>query len=872
MKFKNNHRFWIELSFLGALALTAGLLLHARHHLLREACRRDAAALDLLVTTQELNMLAFENQQLQARWPLEQWKDKFELLSRKLERQTPPPDGDLAEAQERIRRDDHAVAQVFAEMSRVVRPASADALPASPLINTLFKGTHALTLDAARLMNLNHARLEQAGLSGYRLALGTLAALTAALTVLLAVFRRRFVKLLTERTATHERLQHLEGLARERTRFETMLQEIPVGLLVAEAPSGRIILANAKADAICGHTFPKAASLEEYTRYQVYHGDRTSYTVEELPLVRALRHGERIENEEFCCLAATNGQCVTLSVNAAPILDPEGRLIAAAITFSDISARRQAEREREARMRELENERGLFEAILENAPMGLVILSGDEYRVKWANTAYRRYLDWQRVTGESEEAITGRRVQDVLLPEDQAGVLGSFQRAAAEGKPVTIDDYPAGGPSQAVAYWQTIVLPLPACAPTAAPDLLMMIMDVSAQTLARKQLEGLAGRLEQINRTKDNFLALLGHELRNPLAPIQNSLVLLHEQGSVSERQQHLLSIIERQVGHMTRLVDDLLDVSRISRGKIELRKEALDLAEIVNRAIESTHVMFENRGHVLTVELPSTPVRMVADPARMVQILVNLLGNAAKYTEPGGRIWLTAQREDGAIAIRVRDNGLGIAPEMMTILFEPFSQLQCSLKSAQGGLGLGLALVRSLAELHGGGVEVRSEGLGKGSEFTVRLPLPPVDDLPAEAADEPPETQERGLRVLIVEDEPDAAASMAELVELWGHEVAVASDGPTALERAQAAPPEVVLLDIGLPGMDGFETARLLRERAGLGSALLVAVSGYGQSEDRQHSREAGIDYHFTKPIDLKALHELLSATSRRRPVGKSG
>ena len=360
--------------------------------------------------------------------------------------------------------------------------------------------------------------------------------------------------------------------------------------------------------------------------------------------------------------------------------------------------------------------------------------------------------------------------------------------------------------------------------------------------------------IREADRHKGEFLAMLAHELRNPLAPILNALHLLRrEEGEAASQARE---VAERQVRHLARLVDDLLDVSRISSGKIQLRKGRVDLREAVTRAVESARPLITDRQHTLTVVLPDDPVLLEADEARLVQVLANLLNNAAKYTEPGGTIELQAGQHDGMIVARVRDNGIGVAPELLPRVFDLFTQADRSLDRSQGGLGVGLTLVRRLVEMHGGSVAASSAGVGQGSEFTIRLPIGAPESYQepkrdGESADSSDSGELDSKRVLVVDDNIDGARILARLLQASGHLTALAHDGLSALELAQTHTPEVVLLDIGLPGMNGYQVAERLRDMEGVGDAVLIALTGYGQESDRRRAEEAGFDLHMTKPVD---------------------
>ncbi|HYQ71999.1 MAG TPA: ATP-binding protein, partial [Gammaproteobacteria bacterium] len=394
------------------------------------------------------------------------------------------------------------------------------------------------------------------------------------------------------------------------------------------------------------------------------------------------------------------------------------------------------------------------------------------------------------------------------------------------------------------------------------------------QDITGRKLAELA--LKEADRHKNEFLAMLAHEIRNPLAAIRNAADILSRAGPQNPTLGHAGGMIERQVRQLVRLVDDLLDVSRVSRGKIKLRREPHDLAQIIRQAIETTRPFIESRDHRLSVTLPGQPVRVYGDPARLTQVIGNLLNNAAKYTDSGGSLSLSVEHADpgsaggNEVIIRVRDNGLGINADSLANLFNLFYQENRNLDRTGGGLGIGLSLVKSLVEMHGGQVEAHSAGTGKGSEFVVRLPCL-ADAVPAqESATAAGEKRVTGVRILLVEDNTDVAESMSLLLTLLGHEVSVAHDGPQAIGMALQERPDIVLLDIGLPVMDGYQVCRTLRD-CGLTGTPIVGISGYDSEEVRATAATAGFDRYMTKPVSPQDIEDLLAdLPDERQSSGK--
>jgi PAS domain S-box-containing protein len=396
------------------------------------------------------------------------------------------------------------------------------------------------------------------------------------------------------------------------------------------------------------------------------------------------------------------------------------------------------------------------------------------------------------------------------------------------------------------------------------------IRDITHRCQMERETKAQATAMADLHRRKDEFLAMLSHELRNPLSPILNAVHLLRLEGGQNPIQREARDIIERQVGQLSRLIDDLLEVARFTSGKILLHPMRLDMRNVVEAAVDSARPLINRRRHVLTVDMPDEPIWRIADPTRLEQVVVNLLNNAAKYTDEGGRIWLKLRVDGPELILSVRDTGIGIDLEQFPDIFDLFTQASRSLDRSQGGLGIGLALVQRLVEMHQGTVEVLSEGLGRGSEFNVRLPMPIAEQPePAPMLENPTENAVVAGRILVVDDNVDSAEILAKLLRRSGYEVWTAYTGPAALTAAAEHVPDVVFLDIGLPGINGYEVARRLRQDARLRNVRLIAMTGYGQDSDRKLASEAGFDKHLVKPVNFQEVEVLLKALLTPPPEG---
>jgi PAS domain S-box-containing protein len=519
---------------------------------------------------------------------------------------------------------------------------------------------------------------------------------------------------------------------------------------------------------------------------------------------------------------------------------PDERRVA--VLFNDIAERLQAEnalRQSEAKLN----------TVIERLPVGVGIVDGNG-RTQLLNPAALRLhgfasLDDMLVHFEEyREHFELRYLDRRVMRSDEWPLARALRGEFVRDYEVRLRT--PGGEERVIAY-----------SSEPAPDgeggqIVFLMHDVTERRRAEEALR-------DADRRKDEFLATLAHELRNPLAPIRNAIHLLKLEAKSEEPHAEVLNIMDRQVNQMVRLIDDLLDVSRITRGKIQLRVERVQLSDVVASALEAVQPMIDDFRHQLTVVMPDASIYLSGDATRLAQIFSNLLGNAAKYTQRGGHIWLAAEHRGSEVAVSVRDTGIGIDAEQLPQIFEMFSQAAPAIERAQGGLGIGLSLVRGLVELHGGAIEARSGGRGMGSEFIVRLPVTDAPEEQQVGPINPVELPLHARRVLVVDDNHDSANSLAMLLRIKGHEIRTAHDGVEAIQAAATFRPHLVLLDIGMPKMNGYDAAREMRKHPWGAAMKLVAMTGWGQDDDKRKAAEAGFDVHLTKPINPTAVDELL-------------
>jgi PAS domain S-box-containing protein len=638
-----------------------------------------------------------------------------------------------------------------------------------------------------------------------------------------------------------ERHRATEALRESEQRFARFMQHLP-GLAWIKDAHGRYVFAN---DAAMRAFRMPRAELYGKNDAEIFPPATAAQFVDNDR--RALAAGAGVQVIET--LEHPDGVLHHSLVSKFPIPGPDGTAALVGGMAIDITEQRRTQAV-------LEESERRFRQLAENIKEVFWISDPHKNEVQYVSPAY------EEVWGRSCRSLyeRPRSFLDAVHPDDRERVRALSLERQGRGEPADVE-YRVVRPDGSVRWVRDRGFPI-----RDPSGEVYRVVGLAEDITDRKAAEE---SLREADRRKDEFLAMLAHELRNPLAPIRNAVQLMKLLGPEEPNLRRARELIDRQVVHLARLVDDLLDVSRITRGKIKLHKEPLELATVIARAVEASRPLIEERRHALAVSLPPNPVPLLGDATRLAQVFSNLLNNAAKYTEQGGQIGLTVETDGGAAVVRVRDSGVGISPELLPRVFDLFVQGDRSLARSEGGLGIGLTLVKSLVEMHGGTVEAFSDGPGRGSEMRVRLPVlegrrgQGPGPAPAGAA----RTRTASRRVLVVDDQADAAESLAMLLRAEGHEVRTAPDGAAALEAARAYHPEVILLDIGLPRMDGYEVARRIRAQAGLEDVVLVAVTGYGQEEDRRRAAAAGFDAHLVKPADLAALLALFAERKGESP-----
>ena len=564
---------------------------------------------------------------------------------------------------------------------------------------------------------------------------------------------------------------------------------------------------------------------------------------EEKEILARISRGERIEHFETI-RRTRDGRLVDISLSISPVRAADGTLVGASKIARDISPRRDVERGKQAE--------ALLAAIVASSDDAIVSKTLKGIITSWNAGA-------ERLFGFTPEEAIGQHIS-LIIPSDRLDEETVIINKISRGERIEHYETVRKAKDGRLIDISLTISPL-RDERGRVVGASKVARDVSVQKLVQRQLQ-------DADQRKDEFLALLAHELRNPLGPIRHAVKILAAKPPGPAELQWATNIIDRQTDHMSRLVDDLLDVSRITRGTIELRQERVDIAEIVKAALEANRAQLEKPRHDVRVSLPREPLYVDGDRTRLVQIISNLLDNAAKYTDPGGRITVNADREGNAAVVRVRDNGIGIPGELLPKIFDMFTQGGPTVQRGQGGLGVGLSLVDRLVKLHGGTVGAESAGSGMGSEFTVRLPIA-ARAQKAAPRENGSEQQAPAVRckVLVVDDNVDSADSLAMLLEIMGHEVETAHDGQEAIANAGTFQPDIGILDIGLPQMSGYELAQRIRQQPWAKSIVLVALTGWGQEEHRRRSADAGFDYHLTKPVDFEVLRRIIDETARAFP-----
>lgn len=615
-----------------------------------------------------------------------------------------------------------------------------------------------------------------------------------------------------------------------------MLDALAAAIYVTDR-DGRIVYFNPACVKFCGRV-PELGTDQWCATWKLFYPNGAPMPHDECPMAIALREGRVVHGLEAIA-ERPDGTRVWFEPHPAPLFDDHGQVVGGINMLVEITERRQSY-DAQARLA----------AIVESSDDAIISKDLNGVIVSWNRGA-------ERLFGYTADEVIGQPVT-MLMPPDRVNEEPSILARLRAGE--KIDHYETIRQRK---DGQLLDISLSISPLFDAHGRIVGASKIARDITDRKRAEQ---ALRDADRRKDEFLATLAHELRNPLAPIQNSIELLHRVGSADLDASRARETIQRQVTHLSRLVDDLLNVSRITTGKLSLQRTAVNLTEVINAGLETCQPAIDRLGHEVSLELPRNPIWIDGDPVRLAQVISNLCNNACKYTPPKGRIWISAQRHGADVIIKVRDSGIGIPADKLDSVFDLFSQISPSLDRDQGGLGIGLHLVRRLVEMHGGSVSAASPGVGMGSEFAIRLPMlaqRPVqtdDSAPASASASPPQNTGHNRRILIVDDNRDAAQVLSRLLSYSGHETELAFDGEHAIQQALRFNPHVVLLDIGLPKLNGYEACRTILANAIEFRPHMVALTGWGQEDDRARSREAGFHAHLTKPICFDELNKLLA------------
>ena len=627
-----------------------------------------------------------------------------------------------------------------------------------------------------------------------------------------------------------ERSNAIEQSARSELRSQTILESITDGFFTLD-DAWRFDYVNPEAERILGC---KPGALIGQVIWEVYPGTVGTAFEQTYRRVRAQQ-----QPESFLAFYPDHGRWY--DVRAFPFTT------GLSVYFRDVTDAKQADellRLTESRFRTL------FESIDEGFCVIEMMFDGDGTAYDWrfleANPAFARH-------NGLDDAV-GKTIRDVA-PDIEPVFLEVYGRVVKTGEPIRFESE-----SKALKRWFDIY-----AFRLGEPDehkVAVLFTDISTRRDAQEELRRVAAELSEADRRKDEFLAILAHELRNPLAPIRNGLQLIKMSKNAAATVEKSTAMMDRQLKQMVRLVDDLLDVSRISRDKLQLQKARVTISDMLSQAVETSRPLVSSGGHELIVVAPSDPIVLHADETRLVQVFSNLINNAAKFSGRGSKIWLTvAVPRDSEVTVSVRDEGVGIPSGMLPKIFDMFTQVDRTLERSQGGLGIGLTLVKKLVQLHGGSVEAKSDGDGDGSEFIVRLPCVSPNRMSDPVAGEKSQSVSSQLRILVADDNEDAAESLVEMLRMTGNTVQQASDGQQAVDIAALFKPQVVVLDIGMPKLNGYEACRRIREQPWGKSAVMIALTGWGQNEDKRRSKKAGFDHHLIKPIDWEALEQLLES-----------